>query len=177
MGVPRETADGERRVALVPQVVGRLRSRGLTAVVEPGAGLGALIPDEQFTAAGAVPGDAWAADVVLTVTPPDAGQVRRLRRGAVPRARSAARPPSRRSASSHRSSTPGTTVVHHHVTVTAPLNLAASMPEHASDLYARNVVALLELMLDDTGALVPERIAGEDDDVLVGACATREGRD
>ena len=50
VGVPRETADGERRVALVPQVVGRLRSRGLTVVVEPGAGLGALIPDEQFTA-------------------------------------------------------------------------------------------------------------------------------
>ena len=70
VGVPRETADGERRVALVPQVVGRLRSRGLTVVVEPGAGLGALIPDEQYTAAGAVPGDAWAADVVLTVTPP-----------------------------------------------------------------------------------------------------------
>ena len=52
-------------------------------MVEPGAGLGALIPDEQFTAAAAVLGDAWAADVVLTVTPPDAGQVRRLRRGAV----------------------------------------------------------------------------------------------
>ena len=67
VGVPRETADGERRVALVPQVVGRLRSRGLT-------------------------------------------------------------------------------------------------------------VALLELMLDDTGALLPERIAGEDDEVLVGACVTREGR-
>ena len=67
VGVPRETADGERRVALVPQVVGRLRSRGLA-------------------------------------------------------------------------------------------------------------VALLEVMLDDTGALVPERIAGEDDEVLVGACVTREGR-
>ena len=47
VGVPRETAEGERRVALVPQVVGRLRSRGLTVVVEPGAGLGALIPDER----------------------------------------------------------------------------------------------------------------------------------
>ena len=74
VGVPRETADGERRVALVPQVVGRLRSRGLTVVFEPGAGLGALIPDERFTAAGAVPGDAWAADVVLTVTAPAPGR-------------------------------------------------------------------------------------------------------
>ena len=38
VGVPRETAEGERRVALVPQVVGRLRSRGVTVVVEPGRG-------------------------------------------------------------------------------------------------------------------------------------------
>ena len=52
VGVPREVAEGERRVALVPQVVGRLRARGLTVVVEPGAGLGALIPDEQYTDAG-----------------------------------------------------------------------------------------------------------------------------
>ena len=68
--MPRETAEGERRVALVPLVVGRLRSRGVTVVVEPGAGLGALIPDEAYTAAGAVLGDPWTADVVLTVTPP-----------------------------------------------------------------------------------------------------------
>ena len=63
-------------------------------------------------------------------------------------------------------------VVHHDVTVAAPLNLPASMPEHASELYARNVVALLELMLDDTGALVPER----DDEVLRGARVTTEER-
>jgi NAD(P) transhydrogenase subunit alpha len=54
-------------------------------------------------------------------------------------------------------------VVHHGVTVRAPLNLPASMPEHASELYARNVVALLELMLDD-GALDP----GRADEVLAG---------
>ena len=70
VGVPRETVPGERRVALVPAVVGRLRSRGVTVVVEPGAGLGALIPDEQYTAAGAVLGDPWTADAVLVVTPP-----------------------------------------------------------------------------------------------------------
>jgi NAD(P) transhydrogenase subunit alpha len=66
-------------------------------------------------------------------------------------------------------STPGETVVHHDVTVAAPLDLAASMPEHASELYARNVVALLELMLDEHGALDPDR----DDEVLAGACVTR----
>ena len=65
--------------------------------------------------------------------------------------------------------TPGQTVVHHDVTITAPLDLASSMPEHASELYSRNVVALLELMLDDGGMLVPDR----DDEVLIGACVTR----
>ena len=66
--------------------------------------------------------------------------------------------------------------IYHDVTVTAPLNLPASMPEHASELYARNVVALLELMLDDAGALVLNRVAGGDDEVLVGSCVTREER-
>src|SRR4051812_39341228 len=83
VGVPRETAPGERRVALVPVVLGKLRARGVEVVVEPGAGLGALIPDEQYTAAGAVLGDPWSADAVLTVTPPTHEQIARLRRGAV----------------------------------------------------------------------------------------------
>jgi NAD(P) transhydrogenase subunit alpha len=68
--------------------------------------------------------------------------------------------------------TPGSTVVHHDVTVAAPLNLAASMPEHASELYARNLVALLELMIDESGTLLPDR----DDEILRGACVTGEER-
>ena len=356
VGVPRETAEGERRVALVPQVVGRLRTRGLTVVVEPGAGVEALIPDERYTDSGAVLGDAWTADVVLTVNPPDAEQVRRMRRGAVligflapriapatvdalraagvhgfameavpriSRAQSMDALSSQANVAGYRSvliaaehltryfpmlttaagtvkpatvlvlgvgvaglqalatakrlgarttgydvrpevaeqvrslgaqwldlgieaageggyareltdderteqqrrleeaitgfdvvittanvpgrraptlvtaaavagmrpgsvvvdlagesggncalTTPGAVMVHHDVTVAAPLNLPASMPEHASELYARNLVALLELMLDDTGALVPER----DDEVLRGACVTKEER-
>ena len=356
VGVPRETTEGERRVALVPQVVGRLRTRGLTVVVEPGAGVEALIPDERYTDSGAVLGDAWTADVVLTVNPPDAAQVRRMRRGAVligflaprtapatvdalraagvhgfameavpriSRAQSMDALSSQANVAGYRSvliaaehltryfpmlttaagtvkpatvlvlgvgvaglqalatakrlgarttgydvrpevaeqvrslgaqwldlgieaageggyareltdderteqqrrleeaitgfdvvittanvpgrraptlvtaaavagmrpgsvvvdlagesggncalTTPGAVVIHHDVTVAAPLNLPASMPEHASELYARNVVALLELMLDDTGALVPER----DDEVLRGACVTKEER-
>ncbi len=357
VGVPREIAEGERRVALVPQVVGRLRSRGLTVVVEPGAGLGALIPDEAYTAAGAVLGDPWTTDVVLTVTPPTSEQVPRLRPGtvligflapltapetvadlraagvhgfameAVPRISRAqsmdalssqanvagyrsvlvaaeyltryfpmlttaagtvkpatvlvlgvgvaglqalatakrlgarttgydvrpevaeqvrslgaqwldlgieaageggyareltederteqqkrleeaitgfdvvittANVPGRRaptlvtaaavagmrpgsvvvdlageSGGNCELTEPGQVVVRHDVTIASPLNLPATMPEHASELYARNVVALLELMLDDGGALVPER----DDEVLVGACVTRARRD
>jgi H+-translocating NAD(P) transhydrogenase subunit alpha len=361
VGVPRESAAGERRVALVPQVVGRLVGRGLTVVVEPGAGLGALIPDEQYTAAGALLGDPWPADAVLKVAPPTPEETGRLRPGAVlvgflapltspgtvaalreagvrgfamesvPRISRAqsmdalssqanvagyravllaataltryfpmlttaagtvkpasalvlgvgvaglqalatakrlgarttgydvrpevadqvrslgarwldlgieaigqggyareltederteqqkrleeaitgfdvvittANVPGRRaptlvtaaavagmrpgsvvvdlageSGGNCALTTPGATVVHHDVTVTSPLNLPAAMPEHASELYARNVVALLELMLDDAGALVPERIAGGDDEVLLGACVTREGRE
>ena len=44
---------------------------------------------------------------------------------------------------------PGRSSTEHGVTIVAPLNLPASVPEHASQLYARNVLALLELMLDD----------------------------
>jgi NAD(P) transhydrogenase subunit alpha len=78
--VPRETREGERRVALVPKVVERLTGRGLEVVVETGAGVGALMPDELFTAAGAKIGDPWASDVVVKVNPPTADEIGRLRR-------------------------------------------------------------------------------------------------
>jgi NAD(P) transhydrogenase subunit alpha len=80
VGVPRETREGERRVALVPKVVERLTGRGLEVVVETGAGVGALMPDELFTAAGAKIGDPWATDVVVKVNPPTADEIGRLRR-------------------------------------------------------------------------------------------------
>jgi NAD(P) transhydrogenase subunit alpha len=48
VGVPRERAPGERRVAMVPAVVARLRAAGLEVVVEAGAGSEALIPDVEF---------------------------------------------------------------------------------------------------------------------------------
>lgn len=64
---------------------------------------------------------------------------------------------------------PGQTVVKHDVTICSPLNLPATMPEHASELYAKNISALLELMLVD-GALAPDF----DDQVLADSCVTRE---
>jgi NAD(P) transhydrogenase subunit alpha len=354
VGVPREAAPGERRVALVPLVVGRLRARGVRVVVEPGAGLGALIPDAGYTAAGAELGDPWSADAVLKVAPPTPVEIARLRprsvligflspltspetvaalraagvhgfaMEAIPRISRAqsmdalssqanvagyravllaaerltryfpmlttaagtvkpasalvlgvgvaglqalatakrlgarttgydvrpevadqvrslgaqwldlgieavgeggyareltederreqqkrledaitgfdvvittANVPGRRaptlvtapavegmrpgsvvvdlageSGGNCELTVPGEAVVRHDVTVVAPLNLPASMPEHASELYARNVTALLELMLVD-GALDPQR----DDEVLRGACVTGEG--
>jgi NAD(P) transhydrogenase subunit alpha len=64
---------------------------------------------------------------------------------------------------------PGEVVVRHDVTIASPLNLPATMPEHSSELYARNVSALLELMLDDEGRLAPDW----DDEVLAKSCVTR----
>ncbi len=81
--MPRESRDGERRVALVPKVVEKLANHGLKVVVESGAGLGALMPDELFTGAGATVGDPWDAEVVVKVAPPSTEEIERLRRETV----------------------------------------------------------------------------------------------
>lgn len=65
---------------------------------------------------------------------------------------------------------PGRTVVKHGVTIASPLNLPATMPEHASELYAKNITALLDLLIKD-GALAPDF----DDEVVAASCVTREG--
>ena len=85
VGVARETAPGERRVALVPEALGKLTAAGLEVLVEAGAGSGALIPDQAFVDAGAtvVPTDRLykEADVILRVQKPSAAEVGRLRSG------------------------------------------------------------------------------------------------
>lgn len=83
VGVVRESAPGERRVALVPKLVERLVKRGLRVIVESGAGAGAMLDDAAFERAGARIGDAWHADVVLKVAPPSSAEVRRLSASAV----------------------------------------------------------------------------------------------
>ncbi len=82
VGVPREVAAGERRVALVPKVVEKLRSLGVEVLVEAGAGLGALIPDEAYQQAGAKIGDPWDADVVVKVNRPTEEEIGKLRANA-----------------------------------------------------------------------------------------------
>ncbi|BBY21481.1 Re/Si-specific NAD(P)(+) transhydrogenase subunit alpha [Mycobacterium stomatepiae] len=62
---------------------------------------------------------------------------------------------------------PGETVRRHDVTIAAPLNLPASMPEHASELYARNVAALLEHMLDGAD------LRDLSDEILDACCVTK----
>ncbi|OZM70282.1 NAD(P)(+) transhydrogenase (Re/Si-specific) subunit alpha [Amycolatopsis antarctica] len=83
VGVVRESVPGERRVALVPGSIPRLTRRGLRVVVESGAGEDAHLPDELYERAGAHIGDAWSADVVLTVAPPTEAETARLRHGTV----------------------------------------------------------------------------------------------
>jgi NAD(P) transhydrogenase subunit alpha len=80
IGVVKETADGERRVALVPEVVRKLSGQGQEVLVERGAGEGAMIPDSQYEEAGAkLVDDAWDADVVVKVAPPSDGEAGRLK--------------------------------------------------------------------------------------------------
>ena len=76
IGVPKETAAGEHRVALVPEVVSKLTAKGLDVVVQSGAGADALISDAAFIEAGAhvIAGDAGRGvgpDVVVTIAPPE----------------------------------------------------------------------------------------------------------
>jgi NAD(P) transhydrogenase subunit alpha len=83
LGVPKETAPGERRVALVPEAIRRLPA-GVEVVLERGAGAEAGFPDEAYAEAGAsLVDDAWDADVVLKVQKPSASEAGRLREGAV----------------------------------------------------------------------------------------------
>jgi NAD(P) transhydrogenase subunit alpha len=53
IGVPKEIAEGETRVSLIPDTVSRLTGDGIGVVVESGAGTGSSISDEEFEAAGA----------------------------------------------------------------------------------------------------------------------------
>lgn len=85
VGVARETAPGERRVALVPELVGKLKAAGLEVIVEKGAGTGAAILDQAYLDAGAsvVSTDALyrEADLILRVAPPSDGEVKKQRSG------------------------------------------------------------------------------------------------
>ena len=85
VAVVKESAPGERRVALVPETVPRLTAAGLEVLVEQGAGDAAWFPDSAYAEAGATvvaTADLYAAaDVILTVTRPDEAAMGRLRAG------------------------------------------------------------------------------------------------
>ena len=88
VAVPKETAPGERRVALVPDVVARMVRQGYQVTVEKGAGEGAYFDDAQYEAAGAslVEGKEALykdAELVLKVQPPDEAEIELMPKGAV----------------------------------------------------------------------------------------------
>jgi NAD(P) transhydrogenase subunit alpha len=86
LGVPKETREGERRVAAVPEVVKKLAARGLAVCVERGAGAAAGYPDDDYAAAGAELTDAataLAADIVVKVRKPGPDEIAALQAGAV----------------------------------------------------------------------------------------------
>jgi NAD(P) transhydrogenase subunit alpha len=76
VGVAKETAPGERRVALVPETVAKLAAAGFDVVVEPGAGAAASFPDEAYADAGATLAAPWDADAVVAVRRPDESRLR-----------------------------------------------------------------------------------------------------
>jgi H+-translocating NAD(P) transhydrogenase subunit alpha len=81
VGVARETAPGERRVALVPETAGKLTAAGFDVVVERGAGDAASFPDSAYDEAGASIGEAWSADLLARVRKPDEQETARLHDG------------------------------------------------------------------------------------------------
>ena len=86
VAVPREIRDGEKRVALVPDIINKLTKLGYDVVIESGAGVHAQATDELFTAAGATvkSGNVISdADVVLSVTSLTPAQISSLKKGAV----------------------------------------------------------------------------------------------
>ena len=83
VSVPKESAAGERRVALVPEVVERLVQSGVQVTVEAGAGEGAHHPDTAYEEAGASTGDGWSGEVVAKVAPPSADEIGRLSEGSI----------------------------------------------------------------------------------------------
>lgn len=86
LGIPRETAQGERRVAIDPFVIGRLSKLGITVLVEKGAGKSALISDEQFEGAQMINNVKELyemSDVIWRVQAPTADEVAMMRNGSV----------------------------------------------------------------------------------------------
>ncbi len=86
IGVPRETADAERRVAIVPETVKRLAAKGIETVIEAGAGGRSFYPDEEYRGAGASVVSSFAdvvaqADVLVRVNGPDEAGVSALKEG------------------------------------------------------------------------------------------------
>ena len=86
IAVPKEIKDGEKRVALVPDIISKLTKAGLEVFIESGAGVNAQASDDDFKKAGAEvkSGEVLTgADVVLSVQPLTPAQMKSLKKGAI----------------------------------------------------------------------------------------------
>ena len=85
IGIPRETLDGETRVAVTPETAKKLKAQGHTLKIQSGAGIGAAVTDEAYLAAGAEITDAAGAlgcELVLKVRSPSNGELALMKSGA-----------------------------------------------------------------------------------------------
>jgi len=86
IAIPKEVKPGEKRVALVPDIISKLIKAGLEVHIESGAGVAAEFSDEQYEVAGAsiVHGDVIpSADVVASVAPLEPARMAHLKKGAI----------------------------------------------------------------------------------------------
>ncbi len=87
LGVPKESLEGERRVAATPETVKKLKASGFEVVVERGAGVESGFPDDVYEAQGAIidgPKVTWGqSDLVIKVRPPTPEEIERLKEGGI----------------------------------------------------------------------------------------------
>ncbi len=86
IGIPKETAPGERRVALIPETVKKLAAKKIETVVETGAGAASSFSDEEYTAAGAQIASsledlAAKSDAIVKIVRPSDGELSKLKEG------------------------------------------------------------------------------------------------
>jgi NAD(P) transhydrogenase subunit alpha len=86
IGIPKETAPGERRVALIPETVKKLAAKKIETVVEAGAGLASAFSDAEYRAAGAEIASSFEdlvsrTDAIIKVIRPSDGEMTKLKEG------------------------------------------------------------------------------------------------
>src|SRR5438552_17717756 len=86
IGIPKETAPGERRVALIPETVKKLAAKKIETIVETGAGAASSFSDEEYTAAGATIASSFEdlvskSDAILKIVRPNDADLAKLKEG------------------------------------------------------------------------------------------------
>ncbi len=86
IGIPKETAVGERRVALIPETVKKLAAKKIETVVETGAGMASSFSDAEYTAAGATIASSLEdlvakSDAIIKIVRPSDAEIAKLKEG------------------------------------------------------------------------------------------------